>query len=212
MVKAGKHHAATPRYFELSQTVVAQVEIGIHAALAGFAAVLIHTLHAVAKSQAYQIAIELISPLVVRADKAACVAGAFTYKLHATVCAAVFYHVNLIGLAGPAALAHHHHTALANLGAFVVACFGDFALQAHVAPVVFVEQLFHFACVQPGVGIYPAGRTAGGGITPLGGFVGWGQMDRYGGVHSLQCHPRFYVASQAVCQANGVKQYYSPHE
>ncbi len=87
VAKGGKHQAMQYRNAQLGQAVVLDGKVFRHTTVDA-----ITVSHTVFKRQTCQVTIELISPLVIRADKAAGVAVLRLAKTYATVGAAVFNH------------------------------------------------------------------------------------------------------------------------
>ncbi|MCY1534757.1 hypothetical protein D9M68_701390 [compost metagenome] len=171
MVERGEDHAVAAGHGKLGQAVLLRLEVGRHAAIDP--AVL---LDAAAERHADQVALQVVVPLVIRADEFAAVAGPFAAELDAAVGAHVFHYAHLAVV-----VAQQDDGALAHGGALEIARLGDFGLQAHVAPVRAVEEPVHFALVQRGVRIDAEGDAVGS--VPLPGryeFEGG-----FGGIHGV---------------------------
>ena len=86
-IKTGKHQAVKDLYAQTVQAVGFEIEIGWHAAVQFIA-----LFHAVFEGQATQVAIELVGPLVVGADKASLVAVRLLHEAHPPVGTPVLHH------------------------------------------------------------------------------------------------------------------------
>ena len=115
----------------------------------------------VLERQARQIAIELVGPLVIGADKAAGIAVRLLAKAHAAVGAAVFHNA-YTGICGAVLRGHpvpdHQHLALTHVAEFVVADIGNLSLEADVTPVRAVKDFSQFLLVELRVGVGPRAR------------------------------------------------------
>ena len=172
VTETGKHQAMQNRNTQLSQAVVFDIETFWHPAL-HFGICRIAIFHTVFKWQARQVAIELVRPLVIRADKTAGVAMRRLAKSHATVCAAVFndaYAGIKQAVFGCDTVTHHQHLPLTDMAQFVVTRVGDFNLQTDIAPMRTVKNLVQLLAVKLRVGVGPKRDATGGGLLPARGL------------------------------------------
>src|SRR5690606_8747100 len=117
---------------------------------------------AVAERQPGKIAIQLVGPLVIGADKAARIALRFLAEAHAAMGAAVFDHVD-----AAITVAHHDDRTLADPGLAVIARLRDLDLQRDIAPMAMaVEETVELAAIDRRIGIGPEGDAAGARALP----------------------------------------------
>ena len=136
-VEGGEDHAAARGHLQLGQAVVGGLEVRRHAALD--LAVLLD-----APPQRYpaQLALQVVAPLVIRADEGTEVAVPFAAETHAAVGAHVLEDVErAVGVA------HQDHRALAHHRSLEVPGVGHLGLQAHVAPVAPVEEALQLLAI-----------------------------------------------------------------
>lgn len=116
--------------------------------------------YAVFKWQARQVAVKLVSPLVIRANETTGIAVLLLAKAHATMCAAVFNNPDAMvkqAVFGCNAITHHQHLTLSDMTQFVVAQVGDFNFQADITPMRAVKNLVQLLLVKLCVGINQKG-------------------------------------------------------
>ena len=151
VVKRGKHHATTGGHFERGQAVVFGFKVGRHAAvdLAALA-------HTAPKGHPLQLALQVVTPLVVGADKFFAIAMALAHELHAAVGADVLKHLHVA-----LGIANHDDRSLAHGRAFEVTHFGHLDFQADITPMLLVKKPLHFHLVQGGLGVSGKWDAAG---------------------------------------------------
>ena len=126
-------------------------------------------LHAVFKRQTGQITVELVSPLVIGANKAARIAVRLLAKTHAAMSAAVFHHADAV-VRGPVSgchtVTHHQDLTFANMAKFVVARIGNLDFKANIAPVRAIEYFLQLLRIQLRIRVGPKRNAAGAGLIP----------------------------------------------
>jgi hypothetical protein len=131
----------------------------------------------VLEGQAPQIAIELVSPLMVGANKASFIAIRRLEEPHSSVSAAVLDHPNAVidvFLRGMNMVANHDDFTLSDLGFFEISQFWDFSQEAHIAPMCTIKYFAEFFGMNTGVGVDPKGNATGLSALPSGVFTGLG--------------------------------------
>ena len=164
VVKRRKHHAATGGDFQGGEAMVFGVKVGRHATVD--LAVLANP---APKWHALQIAFEVVTPLVIGADKLFFMAMAFATKLHAPMGANVFDHVNL-----PLVVTRHDDRALTHHRAFEITCKGDFSLETHIAPMVLIKETLQLLFVAVFIGVDGKRDTASAACFPVNGLLAHG--------------------------------------
>ena len=119
--------------------------------------------YAVFEWQARQVAVELVSPLVIGANETADITVLRLTKPHTTMCATVFNNPDAIikqSIFGCNAVTHHQHLALADVTQFVIARVGNLNFKTDVTPVRAIKNLVQFLLVDLRVGVNPKGNAA----------------------------------------------------
>ncbi len=136
-------HAAPGRDMEPAQTEFRHVEILRRAA---------QSLHAAAERDGRQVALQIVCPVVIRADETVRSAAVFAAEFHpamgAPVLEDVYFAVHVAG---------DDDRIRADIGPHVTARFGDFAVEPDVIPVPAEKNLLDLAFVDVLIGIDPVG-------------------------------------------------------
>ena len=121
--------------------------------------------HAAPKGHALQLALQVVTPLVIGANKFFAVAVAFAHELHAAVGADVLKHLHFT-----LGIAHHDDRALAHGRAFEVTHLGYLDFQAHITPMLLVKKSIHLHLVQGGLGVCGKRDATGVALFPMQGL------------------------------------------
>ena len=163
--RAGEHDAVPAHDQKVLQTVLLRTEIGRHAALAAIAA---------AERDAEQIAREVVSPLMVRADELFRGAASDRAELGAAVSAPVDEDMDFAG-----GIAHGDDFFGAEPRAFEVAGLRDFGFETDIEPGRSRKNPLLLECEDVGIGIDPVGDAGASGLGPsAAGQFGGADRDR----------------------------------
>ena len=142
-IERRKHNAIPGRYLKLVESMIFELEVGRHPALATNAAPIRHT---------DQVALQVVIPLVIRATKVRVVAEVLLAELHPAVRAAILDDVDST-LAISVDIANHDDLPLADERPLEVARIRNLREQPDVAPVRPVKDPLELALIQLLIGV-----------------------------------------------------------